>query len=749
MSPKTMTYNPAFLSEAELVEAFVVRYAELEVILQTLRENAGTANQHILVAGPRGMGKTTLVRRVAASIANDEEMKENWYPIFFGEESYGVMSAAEFWLEAVGQLANQTKEDRWEKAFKDLQKEKDDDRLIEQALGRLLDFADEQDKRLLLVVENFNMIFDDQLDEDEGWKIRHTMVNEPRIMFLASSVVGSKMFETRNKPMHEIFKPVTLDPLDTAACGKVLRAVAGDGFPEKRFRPIEILTGGNPRLLAVVASFAAKVSFKNLMDDLVTLVDEHTNYLKSNIELLSSYERKVFVTLAEIWDPADSRKVAEAARINVNKASTFLNRMVEKGFVTIRKAEGKKKWYQVTERLYNIYHLMRARGGPGTRVRAVVDFMVHLYEGEELVKAVKTIACEAGEGHCYKQEIYATVEQVLRRYEANEWGMKIFRALPEEFVDAVDAPEGFRALTAQFWLNFVMDEREDINVATLRNKVEKEPNRPENWIALGYHLGVRNEKLEESEEALKKALKLDDKSLIGWTTLGQVLANRTERLEDACTAFKKVVEIEPDDWWSWNRLGWICKTIGDFKEAEVSFLKSREIEPENPIPESGLMFLYSEYKSARDFSDSLERSVELAKKWTSHEIDEFQPISSFLFIGLASIVSVGGDWEGAFDIFGRLLKSDPANAAYQEQKVDFFVDAAAAGHIEQSLKVIEESPSAHLLEPLVVALKIMDGQDVLAAVEIEEVAKDVIKKIEARQTEMEAQTKPSDSGESE
>jgi hypothetical protein len=376
-------YNPAFLSQDELVRSFVVRQVDLDLIIETIKENSGNSNQHILLIGPRGMGKTMLVLRAAAFVAKDKELSKIWYPLVFSEESYEVFTAAEFWLRALFHLGKQEKDENLMRLHEQLKGEKDEKRLYEKVLACLMDVADEKNKRLLLVVENLNMLLEQQIGSDESWDIRHTLLNEPRIMLLATAPTRFNEIENVGKAMFDLFKIHYLEPLNTLDSKVLWEFLTGRQVEEKRIRPIQILTGGNPRLLTIISSFAAGVSFRELMKQLTFLIDEYTTYFKSNIESLPPLERKVFITLANIWDPATAARVAQDTRIAVNKASSLLKRLESRGTIDVVKASGGKKSYQVTERLYNVYHHMRISGSQSDRVRTVVDFMVNFYEGEK------------------------------------------------------------------------------------------------------------------------------------------------------------------------------------------------------------------------------------------------------------------------------------------------------------------------------------------------------------------------------
>lgn len=348
MARPVMKYNPSFLSEEELINAFVVRHDDFEMTLQTVRENTASANQHVLLIGPRGSGKSMLVRRIAAEIHREPELSAQWYPLIFAEESYEVTTPGEFWLEAIFHLGEQTQDPSWKRKYEEFGAQwSDEDTMRERALGHLLAFAEEQNKRLLLIVENLNMLLGDQISDDDAWKLRHTLQNEPRLMLLGTATSRFDEIDQPNKAMYELFLVRYLRPLDTNQCRTLWQALTDNHLEGDRVRPIQILTGGNLRLLTILSMFGARLSLRQFMDDLVHLVDEHTEYFKSHLDALPVVERKLYLSLAELWDPATARDVAQAARMDVNKASSLLRRLVDRGAVVTLDDPGRTKWYQL------------------------------------------------------------------------------------------------------------------------------------------------------------------------------------------------------------------------------------------------------------------------------------------------------------------------------------------------------------------------------------------------------------------
>ena len=393
-------YNPGFLTDDELVGSFCVRTHEFESLMEMLRECTGSANAHQIVIGPRGSGKTTLLLRIATEVRRIPALSRRFFPIVFAEESYEVASPGEFWLECLSRLVTQSRhsDDHLDlsRTLEELRTIREDRPLGDRCLAALLDFADQQNKRLVLVVENLNMMFQDMADPDAGWRLRHTLQTESRIVMLASATSRFDEIDNPEHALYDQFRVLLLRPLDTTECAALWETVSGRSPVPKTIRSLEILTGGSPRLLTIVARFGAGLSFRDLMGDLLNLVDDHTEYFKSHIESLPPQERRVYLALADLWKPATTREVADRSRLETSKCSAQLARLIERGVVQVEGGTARRKQYYLTERLYNIYYLLRRSRRPDRLIEALICFMASYYSPRELREFGACIVREAG-----------------------------------------------------------------------------------------------------------------------------------------------------------------------------------------------------------------------------------------------------------------------------------------------------------------------------------------------------------------
>ena len=99
-------YNPSILSDEDFLDGFVARGEVADLLLRRLGLTADRAPaQAQLLVGGRGMGKTTLLRRVAIGVAEDEALRERFVPLRFREEQYNVLTLADFWRNCAESFA--------------------------------------------------------------------------------------------------------------------------------------------------------------------------------------------------------------------------------------------------------------------------------------------------------------------------------------------------------------------------------------------------------------------------------------------------------------------------------------------------------------------------------------------------------------------------------------------------------------------------------------------------------------------
>jgi DNA-binding MarR family transcriptional regulator len=380
-------HNVVQLSDDEVRARFVVRHRELAELIAHLREDGPP--RHALVIGPRGMGKSLLLRRVAITVADDPELVARWLVVILPEELYDVTSVAELWLAALSTAARQLDDAGLAAQHAALLAERDPARLEALALQRLLSAARSRGRRLLLLAENLDMLLHDQVGGEEAWTLRQALHNEHDLLLMASSVTSFAQVEEASEALYGFFHRIDLRPLGDDDVRAIWREVTGVTLEGDRVVPIRVLTGGNPRMVAVLASFSRDRDLSSLRQDLELLIDEYTPFFKANVEALAPIERKVFTTLADIWAPATAAEVAERARMTSSQVSALLTRLQRRGAVEVVEDgdKGGRRRYELTERLYNLYHLLRRPDGKG-RVRALVDILVHLYDPASLERDV-------------------------------------------------------------------------------------------------------------------------------------------------------------------------------------------------------------------------------------------------------------------------------------------------------------------------------------------------------------------------
>ena len=454
MIPKRI-YNPAQLSPDELKASFVARHRTLAHMVDIVAEQRpGHPCQHVVLVGPRGMGKTTLGLRLLQEIRERPDLASIWQPVPFPEESYGITDLANFWIATLRHLSCATGDKRWDAKADALgQGETNSQRQAEYALAELLDCCQDIGKRLILFVENLDLVLDQLRDEREVHALRAALMAHPEIMVIGSANSVFDAISNHGQPFYEFFRLIRLEGLSQEECSQLLEAVAAkddtthlaDKTDQERGRleTVRHLTGGNPRLLVLACRMLIESPLGSAFEDLERLIDEQTPYFKANIEALPIQARGVFHCLAETWAPMQAKEVSAAAKLSSSHASAQLRQLKEKGYVReIQLRDEKRARYEVADRFYNIYYVLRFSRSGRERLARLVGFLHDLFGAIAMrslypttLEALRTNDVPSTEAADWLVVLAGYVGRDTDYSERREWGLQAVDLILERGID--------------------------------------------------------------------------------------------------------------------------------------------------------------------------------------------------------------------------------------------------------------------------------------------------------------------------
>jgi hypothetical protein len=393
-------YNTTPLDDDTFLGRFVARGDLAAFLLDQLRTTPADAPaEHHLIVGLRGMGKTSLLRRIAIGVTRDEALAARFAPLTFREEQYNVLTLDAFWRNCGESLAEWCERRGLAADAEQL------DRCVESAEWRDADTSREAflaacerlGRRPVLLVDNLDLILD-ALSEQENWALRRVLQapGGPALYGAATHVL--RQAGDRRSAFYEFFRPHTLEALSQAEvihCMLALadsRGAAGDPVraivarePE-RLKTLHALTGGNPRVLALIYRLLETSDGQTVFQDLEALLDQVTPLYKARVEEhQTKLPRAVIDAIALNWNPITARDLAAATATPVTTISSQIARLERDGLIEAVETSGARAGYQLTERLFNIWYLMRhgARRARN-RVRWLTEFLLGYYSCREL-----------------------------------------------------------------------------------------------------------------------------------------------------------------------------------------------------------------------------------------------------------------------------------------------------------------------------------------------------------------------------
>lgn len=403
----TSIFNPALLGKQDLIRGFVARRDLLDRLLDDLRRiQPGTPPQHQLIVGQRGLGKTTLLRRLAFAIEDDANLSSKWQPLVFPEEQYNVRNLGDFWLNCADALSDAL--DRAGNTAASVSLDQRVERIptdpnarSSAGLSLLLEEAETLGRGLVLLVDNLDIVLD-RLDREEEWEFRRVISSKPRLYIVGASSRALEALYEHGRAFYDYFQVSELRGLDDKEMFAVLERLAAEANDESvqqlirekpaRIQTMRVLTGGNPRTLMLLYRVLSQGPEGDVQRDLEQLLDLYTPLYKARFEEMAPQAQQVVDAMAIHWDPITAGDLAEQlAPLSVNQVSAQLKRLEDFGVVEKAPWFGEKKTaFQIAERFFNIWYLMRASRRVRRRLIWLVKFLEAWFEREEIRDRAKS-----------------------------------------------------------------------------------------------------------------------------------------------------------------------------------------------------------------------------------------------------------------------------------------------------------------------------------------------------------------------
>ena len=776
-------FNPgAFQSDQEVIAQFKVRHYELQNVLDILRDNIEALScQHALIIGPRGQGKTMLLARTAAELRSDEQLSEDLLPVRFMEESHEIFNMADFWLETLFYLARECQQfdpqlgQELNTRHSILSSKWGSDSLEDLARNAVLDAADRLDRKLVLMIENLQALFED-VEENFGWKLRKVLQTEPQIIFIGSAISRFRGLDNAELPFFDFFWIIHLKPLNTTECQRLWTMISGQDVSERETRPLEILTGGSPRLLVIVASFAQHKSMHQLMEELVLLVDEHTDYFRGNLEVLPKTERRVFLAVIDLWQPSTPSEISIRARMDIRKVSTMLGRLVSRGAVIVE-GSGRKRKYAAAERLYSIYYKLRRNRDEATVVQNLIRFMSVFYTEAEQTEVFSALIEEMAKSEVIREALDGVMaedsrltEKIVRTVFDKGDFAKVIQIVDQVLSSDVSQLRESDKAWAMFMKAAAYQEQGDLESAhfTLSEIINlwnsAEDPQLQYRVALAQTLISRILHVQGEEELAlatvekvvkdfgsKEVPRLQMQVACALITKGEILQDQ-HNLNFALEVFEEIVRrlhAVEDHEFQWPIAvaliykGRLLMIQNQLQSALATFDRVIKRFGSSGNAKLQLWVGWAIINKAElqinegNIQDGLSAYDEIIQRLADIKGYEKTELAWIAFQGKTKALLIQGDLPAAVDLFRSLYETlDPNSGEEIRVIANLVIGLVAAGVVPHTLlKILSDNdvPQDTLL-PVIVALRQEAGETVRAPVEIREVASDIRKSIQEQRS---------------
>jgi HEAT repeat protein/DNA-binding MarR family transcriptional regulator len=505
MSSALRVFRPHRTPPEQLEKTFVAREPLLQEFLAKLEKwQPGKSRQHYLIIGPRGIGKTNLIRLLEYRIGQNPRLNGRWHPLSLSEDAYGITKVTDLLIEALRILDEKTKDPHIKSLYDRVKYDDDDRRVADLSLDAFRRFHAQHRCGILLMVENVNRVFENQFKyREEIHLLRKILIEEDWLMLICTSPTYLNAVTRPEEPLFEFFQVILLEELSPDGQREMLRKIAllenNIDFVESylnKLRPqlqaLYHFTGGNPRLTIMLYDLIAHQHLIDVRTELDSLLDKLTPFYQDRMKEIADQEAKLLEKMALMPEGCTPTELAREARMSAQNVRALLTRLERTGYVRREPRRRKRTVYIIPERFFRIWHQMNHSRSARGQIQYLIEFFTSWYATpterdhvwEELSERLQTVLEEKQEERI--DELSEFMEYIEEISEGEEKYKRLFDRLFK-----IHCYQGFN---------------------TIKNEMERYDNEYQNdgqyFLSKGVFLSKKIKKYGEALIAFRKANKL-------------------------------------------------------------------------------------------------------------------------------------------------------------------------------------------------------------------------------------------------
>jgi tetratricopeptide (TPR) repeat protein len=632
---KTGVFHPAFspwLANPEQLSRTLVGNEEIirDFLARLAAMDTGSSANHQLLVGPRGIGKTHLLCLTGHYVSRRLPVPEDWVfsasdwiCVLFTEEEYaGQNSLANFLLTLFEKLSEAKPGESLLCLPSDLAG-KPDKVVVECCLETLHRFHEKIGKRLLILVDNLQKVLQ-QWTTEEHHQLRKFLSVGRFVVILGSAPSVFREVLDQKAALHDFFEirilsELTSDQVMELLARRFREDQRVDEFNSRReelarkVAAIEVLTGGNPRLVLFLYQIATGSTFWEIETALRMLLEELREYFVRRFDELPDQARKILDTIAQMPGPATPSEIAAAARVRPQLVNAQLQRLKSSHLVRqIKLKRQRATRYDITERLFRIWRQTATVAGR-QRFRFLADFLrlyftpdevQSLYRQhvaglslstdtarEEILRCVDELYYfqAAGEGEIRYGAFNTRIESLCKLGEIGraEEEAKYFEAESSKPGDKAGIAEACKQeLVLHLSAGRLPEALDDLSRLLQQDSFEEAIPAAETILQQYPHcasawemLGIAQGNLDDHESALnafRKAVEADKPSARLLALQSQALGGLS-RHDEALQAAEQAIAFDSDDPIAWEAAGTAAGNLGNHERALGAYEKAVKV----------------------------------------------------------------------------------------------------------------------------------------------------------------------------